>query len=65
VDIQRIRQQLADRRLPAGFVNRLDVASPIEEVVGPAAGRGVAAEDGPDIALEANWQRRHRLLLPI
>jgi hypothetical protein len=42
MDIKRIRQQLADRRLPARFVDRLGTPSPKEQVVGLAAGLGTS-----------------------
>jgi len=60
MDVKRIRQQLADCGLPACFIDRLGIAGAKEQIIGLAAGLGVAAEKRPDTALEANWQRRHR-----
>ncbi len=60
VDTEGIRQQLADRRLPARFINGLGVAGAEKKVIGLPAGLGVAAEERADSALEVNWQRRHR-----
>jgi hypothetical protein len=60
VDVKSIRQQLAGRRLPAGLVDGFGIASAEEEVIGLAAGLGIAAEKRPDVALEPERQRRHR-----
>jgi hypothetical protein len=58
MNIKCSRQQLADRRLPARFVDRLSIPGPKEQVIGLAAGFRVAAEEGPDIALETSGRRR-------
>ena len=57
MDVEGIRQQLADRRVPAGVVDGLGIAGPKEPVAGQAAGGRVAAEEGAAIALEAEWER--------
>jgi hypothetical protein len=59
VHIQGIWQELADRRVPAGLVDGFGVAGAEEEVIGLAAGLGIAAEKRPDAALKPDRQRRH------
>jgi hypothetical protein len=58
MDVERGRQQLADSRPPAGFVDGLGAAGPDEEIIGQTAGVGVAAEEGADVALEAERKCR-------
>jgi hypothetical protein len=60
VDVERVRQQLADGRPPAGFVEGLRVSGPEEQIIGHATGVRVTAEKRADIALEADRQCRDR-----
>jgi hypothetical protein len=60
VDVQSGRQQLADGRLPAGFVDGLGAPGLEEEIIGQRACVGVAAEEGADVALEADRKCRDR-----
>ena len=60
MDVEGVRQQLADGRPPAGFVDGLGVAGPEEQIIGQAAGVRVAAEEGADVPLEADRKGRDR-----
>ncbi len=58
MDVERGRQQLADGRPPAGFVDGLGTPGPEEEIIGQPARVCVAAEEGADVASETDWKRR-------
>jgi hypothetical protein len=60
VDVEGIRQELADGTTPAGVVDGVGVAGPEEQLVGPAAAARVAAEEGPDVPLESDREGRDR-----
>jgi hypothetical protein len=60
MDVERGRQQLGDGRPPAGFVDGLGAPGPEEEIIGQTPGVYVAAEEGADVALEAERKRRDR-----
>jgi hypothetical protein len=52
VDVQVIREQLADRRALAGVIDGRRVPGLEEQDVGLGAGPGVAAEERLDVALK-------------
>jgi hypothetical protein len=54
MQIERIRQQLAGFGLPSRLIDGLGIAGPEEQMIGLATGFGVAAEEGPDFALESD-----------
>ena len=56
VDIEGIRQELPDRRTAGTPRPPPRHSRPGKQVIGQAAGLGVAAEEGPDVALEADRQ---------
>jgi hypothetical protein len=58
VDVKRSRRQLADVRPPAGFADGLGAPGPEEEIIGQTASACVAAEEGADVALEAERKCR-------
>jgi hypothetical protein len=60
MDVESVRQQFADGRTPAGFVDGLGAAGPEKKIVGQAASVRIAAEEGADIALESDRKCRDR-----
>jgi hypothetical protein len=60
MDVESARQQFADGRSAAGFVDGLGAAGPEEDVIGQAARIRIAAEECADIALESDRKCRDR-----
>ena len=60
VDVQGVGQELADGRSAAGVVDRVGVAGPEQEIVGPSAAVGVAAEERSDVPAESDREGRDR-----
>ena len=47
-------------RSAAGVIDRVGVAGPEQQIVGPSAAVGVAAEERPDVPLESDREGRDR-----
>jgi hypothetical protein len=60
VDVQGIREELADGGAAAGVVDGFGVAGPEQPVVGPPAAVRVAAEERSDVPLQTDREGRHR-----
>ena len=60
VDVQGVGQELADGRSAAGVIDRVGVAGPEQQVVGPSAAVGIAAEERSDVPPETDREGRDR-----